>query len=69
MARNKLGLAGVVLASLLFLSGCFTTTLWEAEEIEPRHNAVSHRILLTPFTLLLDLLTWPFQEAFWEDEC
>lgn len=60
---NRWGLASLVLAVLL-LSSCFTTAVWHAEAQGPR-NGLPARLALTPFTLILDLLTWPVQEAFW----
>ena len=69
MRRNRLHLAGIVLASLTFLSGCFTTTLWHPDETELHHQDVAQRLVLTPFTLFLDFLTWPLQRALWEDDC
>lgn len=58
-------MAGLLLTCVLFLSSCFTTTLWVTHEVDHHPHSISNRIILTPFTLLLDALTWPFQESFW----
>jgi hypothetical protein len=65
-----------VLSLCLPLASCFTTALWsfEADDVDDDADAatvtiddVGWRLLLTPFTLLLDCATCCFQ-ADWVDD-
>ena len=87
--------ARAVLAVVLLipaLQGCFTLSLWGAEETQfedqntgrvrdgigwplpagserkPDAVEIARRILLTPFTLVLDLVTLPIQVGLMDDE-
>ena len=52
---------------LLLLPSCFTTALWTHDPKSER-PARSLRIALTPLALALDVITWPLQVAWAEDD-
>ena len=72
MTRTRRRLAAAI-TILALCSSCFTTHLWEmghdgpGEERDGGETAL--KIFLTPFTLLLDLCTAPFQAEWLEDDC
>ncbi len=51
---------GAVLCSLL-LQGCLTTALWDCRVGDSPWVDLRARLILTPLTLLLDVLTAPIQ--------
>ena len=76
--RTLVWLIPVVLLALL-LPGCFTSALWgtdldddssttDATYERKEDLSIWTKILLTPFAILLDLLTSPFQETFADDD-
>ncbi len=52
--------AGTVLCSLL-LQGCLTTALWDSRVDDSAGVDLRAKLILTPLTLLLDVLTAPIQ--------
>lgn len=62
----------ILLATLLFaLSSCFTTSVWtdDDEDYEERDSLdFVGKLCLTPIAVCLDLITWPLQEYFWNED-
>lgn len=75
MARPR-GIAALAAALCLLLGGCVTKTLWEShfgsrEDEEERaardddDDSVLDVLVLTPFALVVDVVTLPLQVAYW----
>jgi len=75
--------AVLAVALVALTSGCFTTLLWEADVVPEEDDGgfpfdedpeggffetLGAKLLLTPFALVLDVLTLPLQEALGVDE-
>ncbi len=77
---QRLTLFFLLVAFVATSCGCVTTTVWtvglgscdcddsEREEEDHVHDAIPVLLILTPFCLAIDLVTWPLQEWYWEDD-